>query len=74
LQVWFNPDGYYVEDFKDKCRLVAKGKKMGKMFTLDVSMLKVETAMFGQGAGIVANMDIWHKRIGHVNEQRLKSM
>ncbi len=34
LQVRFNPDGCYVEDFKDKCRLVAKGR----MFTLDVSM------------------------------------
>jgi hypothetical protein len=74
LQVRFNPDGCYVEDFKDKCHLVAKGKRVGRMFTLDVSMLEVEVAMFAQGAGIVANMDIWLKRIGHVNEQRLKSM
>ncbi len=47
------------------------------MFTLDVSMPEVEAAMFAQGAqgaGVVANMDIWHKCIGHVNEQRLKSM
>jgi hypothetical protein len=74
LQVRFNPDGCYVEDFKDKCRLVAKGKRVGRMFTLDVSMPKVEAVMFAQGAGVVADMDIWHKRIGHVNEQRLKSM
>jgi hypothetical protein len=69
LQVRFNPDGCYVKNFKDKCRLVVKGKKMGKMFTLDVSMPKVEATMFAQGAGVVADMDIWHKRIGHVNEQ-----
>ncbi len=68
LQVQFNPDGCYVEDFKDKCRLVAKGKRVGRMFTLDVSMPEVEAAMFAQGAGVVADMDIWHKRIGHVNE------
>jgi hypothetical protein len=74
LQVRFNPDGCYVEDFKDKCRLVAKGKRVGKMFTLDVSTPEVEVAMFAQGARVVADMDIWHKRIGHVNEQRLKSM
>jgi hypothetical protein len=74
LQVRFNPDGCYVEDFKDKCRLVAKGKIVGKMFTLDVSMPEVETIMFAQGAGIMADMDIWHKRIGHVNEQQLKFM
>jgi hypothetical protein len=50
LQVRFNPDGCYVEDFKDKCRLVAKGKRVGIMFILDVSMLEVEAAMFAQGA------------------------
>jgi hypothetical protein len=44
------------------------------MFTLDVSMPEVEVAMFAQGTGVVADMDIWHKCIGHVNEQRLKSM
>jgi len=44
------------------------------MFTLDVNMPEVEAAMFAQGAGVVADMDIWHKCIGHVNEQRLKSM
>jgi hypothetical protein len=69
LQVRFNLDGCYVKDFKDKCRLVVKGKRVGIMFTLDVSMLEVAPAMFAQGAGVVANMDIWHKRIGHVNEQ-----
>jgi hypothetical protein len=68
LQVWFNPNGCYVKNFKDKCRLVAKGKRMGRMFTLDVSMPEVEAAMFAQGARVVADMDIWHKHIGHVNE------
>ena len=47
---------------------------MGRMFTLDVSMLDVKAALFAQGAGVVADVDIWHKRIGHVNEQRLRSM
>jgi len=68
LQVRFNSNGYYVEDFKDKCRLVTKGKRVGKMFTLDISMHEVEVVMFAQGAGVVADMDIWHKGIGHVNE------
>jgi len=69
LQVRFNPDGCYVEDFKDKCRLVVKGKKVGRMFTLDVNMPEVEAVMFAQGIRVVADMDIWHKRIDHVNEQ-----
>ncbi len=46
LQVRFNHDGCYVEDFKDKCHLIVKGKRMGRMFTLDVSMPEVEAAMF----------------------------
>ena len=41
-----------------------------EMFTLDVNMPEVKAALFAQGAGV----DIWHKRIGHVNEQRLRSM
>ena len=47
---------------------------MGRMFTLDVNMPEVKAALFAQGAGVVADVDIWHKRIGHVNEQRLQSM
>ena len=30
--------------------------------------------MFAQGTGVVADIELWHKRIGHVNVQRLKSM
>ena len=74
LQVHFNPDGCYVEDYKDDCRLIAKGKRMGRMFTLDASMPEVKAAMFAHGAGVVADVYIWHKCTGHVNEQRLRSM
>ena len=74
MQVRFNPDGFYVEDYKDDCRLIAKGKQVGRMFTLDLSMPEVKAAMFAHGAGVVADVDIWHKRIGHVNEQQLRSM
>ena len=31
-------------------------------------------AMYAQGARVIADVDIWHKQIGHVNPQRLKSM
>ena len=74
LQVCFNLDGCYVEDYKNDCRLIAKGKRLGRMFTLDVSMLEVKAAMFAHRAGNVADVGIWHKRIGHVNEHRLRSM
>ncbi len=41
------------------------------MFMLDVDIPEVKVAMF---ARVVADTDIWHKRIGHVNMQRLKLM
>ena len=44
------------------------------MFTLDVDVLEVKAAMFAQGTGVVADIEIWHKRIGHVDVQRLKNM
>ena len=58
LQVRFNPDGCFVEDFNDKCRLVAKGKRSGRMFSLDVNMPEVKAAMFAHGSGVVADIDI----------------
>ena len=67
LQVRFFPHGCFVEDMKNKGRLIAKGKKKGRMFTLDVDMPKLSAAMFAHGTGVVTNIDIWHKRIGHVN-------
>ena len=39
LQVRFNAKGCFVEDFNDKCRLVAKGSRIGCMFTLDAACL-----------------------------------
>ena len=53
-----------LEDMKNKGCLIAKGKKKGKMFTLDADMPELSAAMFAHGTGVVANIDIWHKRIG----------
>ena len=47
---------------------------MGKMFTLDVNVPEMNVAMFAQGTSVVADVEIWHKRIGHANVQRLKTM
>ena len=81
LQVRFTPAGLFVEEYKEVGhliaqgrRLIAQGKKVGRMFTLDVDIPEVKAAMFVQGTGVVADIEIWHKRIGHVNVQRLKNM
>jgi len=62
-----------VEDMKNQGKLIAKGERNGQMFTLDVNMLKVNSMLFTHGKG-VRNIGIWHKRVGHVNLQRLKLM
>jgi ribosomal protein L15 len=73
LHVTFNPNGCFVEDMKKQGKLIAKGKRNGRMFTLDVNMPKVNSMLFTHGKG-AGNIGIGHKRVGHVNLQRLKLM
>jgi len=41
------------EDMKNQGKLIAKGERNGRMFTLDVNMLEVNSMLFthGKGAG-----------------------
>ncbi|MCO5552992.1 hypothetical protein L7F22_006512 [Adiantum nelumboides] len=68
LQVKFNGDGLYVEEYKKNGKLVAQGKKVGRMFTLNVNMPEMNVAMFAQGSGVVTDVEIEHKRIVHANQ------
>ena len=74
LQVSFNIDGLYVEEYKKNGKLVGQGKKVGRMFNLDVNVPKINTPMFAQGSSVVADVELRHKRIGHANVQRLKTV
>jgi len=73
LQVTFNPYGCFVEDMKNQGKLIAKGERNGRMFTLDVNMPEVNSMLFTHGKG-VGDIGIWHKWVGHVNLQHLKLM
>ena len=44
------------------------------MFTLDADIPEVQAAMFTHGRGVIVDIEIWHKRIRHMNIQMLKSM
>ena len=44
------------------------------MFTLDVDVTEIKATMFTEGTDVVAHIEIWHKHLGHVNVQRLKSI
>jgi len=43
------------------------------MFTFDVNMLEVNSMLFTHGKG-AKDIGIWHKRVRHINFQRLKLM
>ncbi len=73
LQVTFNPNGCFVENMKNQSKLIAKGERNARMFTLDVSMPEVNSMLFTHGKG-AGDIGIWHKRVSHVNFQRLKLM
>ncbi len=62
-----------MENMKNQGKLIAKGERNGQMFTLDVNMPKVNSMLFRNGKG-AGDIGIWHKRVGHVNLQRLKLM
>jgi hypothetical protein len=73
LQVTFNLNGCFVKDMKNQCKLIAKGKRNGRMFTLDVNMHEVNSMLFTHGKG-VGDIATWHKRVRHVNLQHFKLM
>ena len=54
----FNVDELYVEEYKKNGKLVAQGKKVGRMFTLDVNVPKLNVVMFAQGIGVVVDVEI----------------
>jgi hypothetical protein len=62
-----------MENMKNHSKLIAKGKRIGRMFTLDVNMFEVNFMLFTHGKG-AGNIGIWHKQVGHVNLQRVKLM
>ena len=69
MQVHFNNEGCFIE--KDG-RLIAKGRRDGRLFILDSN--EVKPAMYAEGLKTETNIELWHKRIGHVNLQRLRGM
>jgi len=73
LQVTFNPNGCFVGDMNNQGKLIAKEERNGRKFTLDVNMPEVNSMLFTHGKG-ARDIGIWHKRVGHVNLQRLKLM
>lgn len=53
-------DGWYIKDSKNRCKLVAKSKCIGKVFTLHANLPKIEVVLFAQGIGVVDDIKTYH--------------
>ena len=73
LQVRFTQKGCFVEDPRKGFELVAKGKKEGRLFTIEVNSSNHQMCLTNDNK-YIAEIDLWHKRNGHVNLQKLKDM
>ena len=69
MQVRFMHLGCFIEE---EDRVIAQGRRGGRIFILDTS--DGGTAMFAKGQKVESDIDLWHKRIGHVNYQRLQDL
>ena len=53
-------------------QVVAHGCREGRMFIL--ALTEVKSAMFAKGHKVESDLNVWHKRIGHINLQKLQNM
>lgn len=68
----FNKEGCFIEDGEGN--LQASGSRSGRLFKLDSTLPPQQSAMYGQSGPAQTDMELWHKRVGHMNFQRLKGL
>ena len=69
MQVRFNDEGCFIEKGDG---VVVHGCREGRMFILPSTEVKL--AMFAKSLKVESDLNIWHKRIGHINLQKLQNM
>ena len=62
MQVQFKHEGCFMEKHD---RLVARGRREGQMFILDLNEIK--SAMFAKVLKVDIDLEVWHKRINYIN-------
>ena len=67
MQVRFDQEGCFIEK---EGRIIARGRREGRMFILDSH--EVKSAMFAKSTKTESDIELWHKRIGHINLNKLK--
>ena len=67
MQVRFMHLGCFI---KNQGKVIAQGRREGRMFILDRN--QTGTELFSKGQKVELDIDLWHKRFGHVNFPRLR--
>jgi hypothetical protein len=71
MEVRFMHLGAFIEE---EGRIIARGRKDGRMFILDRTDDGPDTALFAKGQKAESDIDLYHKRISHVNYRRLQDL
>ncbi|BBM97607.1 hypothetical protein Mp_1g06970 [Marchantia polymorpha subsp. ruderalis] len=74
LQVRFNKAVCFIEDMNCNMEIVAQGTKVGRMFRFNATIPETQNVMYGQQSSEISELEMWHKRVGHMNFQRLKDL
>ena len=69
MQVRFTYLGCFIEE---EGKVIVQGRREGRMFILDTN--QAGTALYAKGQKVESDIDLWHKRFGHVNFPRLREM
>ena len=72
--VIFNENGCFIKNPKEGFKVIAQGKREGRMFTLDIQNPYGKVMYIQFGDKKISELDLWHKRIGHINIPKLKNM
>jgi hypothetical protein len=71
MQVRFTHLGAFIGQ---EGRIIVRGRREGRMFILDRTDDGPDTALLAKGQKAKSDIDLWHKRIGHVNFRRLQDL
>ena len=69
MQVRFTHLECFIEE---EGHVIAQGRRDERMFIIDTS--DGGTAMFAKGQKAESDINMWHKRIGHINYQRVHDL
>ena len=69
MEVRFNQGSCFIEK---EGRLIAHGRRKGRMFILDSQEIK--SAMLAKGTKVNTDIELCHKRIDQINLNKLKAM